>query len=181
MGTHLLRRSVAVSTEHTFASGFRPWSTFQRLIGADQYISGRDTGEEELWAPIDFAAWCNPSEGNQASSIMSKTTAVQYLHRIDMGTELPTWSALIKSVLKGIARAHMEAGKKRRTRLPISLSMIRQGEDKVDRGAMRCGCVSVSDNFLMGHQDEVFASDSGIVHLVHCVTRDDVTFINDGD
>ena len=33
----------------------------------------------------------------------------------------------------------------------------------------------------MGCSDEVLASDSGIVHPVHCVTRDDVTFFNDGD
>ena len=101
-----------------------------------------------------------------------------------MGTELPTRSALIKSVLKGIARAHTEAGKKRLTCLPISCPRIRQGEDIVTRwrpgGKVMWLCFGFKF-FLMGRSDEVFASDSGIVHLVHCVTREDVTFFNDGD
>lgn len=179
IGTHFLRRSVAVSSEHTYASGFRSWSAFRRLIGADRYISGGDTDEEKLWALIDFAAWCSASEGNQAASISSKITAVQYFHRIDMGLELPTKSHVLRSALKGIARSHAEVGTKKRTRLPISWERILQGEKVVPKwgtgGHVMWLCLGFSYFFLL-RSDEVFASDSGVVHPTHCVRRGDVTF-----
>ena len=40
-----------------------------------------------------------------------------------------------------------------------------------------CSCLSY---FLLARSDEMFATDSGAVHSVHCLTRADVAFYADG-
>ena len=180
IGTHLLRRPVAVSSEHTYASGFRSWSAFRRLIGADRYISWADTADARLWALINFAAWCSASEGNQAASISRKIAAVQHFQRVDMGLELPTRSRVLRGRLNRIARSHAEASTKKRPRLPISWERILQGEKMVPEWAtgeyVMWLCLRFCYIFFI-RSDEVFTSDSGVVHTTHCFRREDVTFV----
>ena len=97
-----------------------------------------------------------------------------------MGLELPTRSPVLRSALKGIARSHAEEGTKKRTRLPISWERILQGEKVVptwERGVRNVVMTGVQ--VFCFRSDEVFASDSGVVHLTHCIRRDGVAFFED--
>lgn len=55
---------------------------FRRLIGRDQYLKSDAAAEDNELALVDFAAWCSASQGNQAGTIASKVSAVQYFHRL---------------------------------------------------------------------------------------------------
>ena len=109
-----------------------------------------------------------------AGTISGKLAAVQYFHRLEAGVELPTTAPVLKSALKGIARGHVAAGTPRQVRLPVSWGMLLEGEGLIPSwGAggkeMRlCLCLSY---FLIARSDEVFTSDSGVVHPAHCLTR----------
>lgn len=179
IGIQYIRSSVAVSSERTYLSGFRSWSTFRCLIQRDRYLRLCDSEEIKLWALLDFAAWCSASEGNQACTISRKLAAVQYFHRVEVGVELPTRSPLIKSALQGISRSHALAGTASRGRLPMSWDMLLGGRCLVPSwgvgGRVMWLCLGMS-YFVITLSDEVFASSSGAVHPAHCITRGDVAF-----
>lgn len=99
LGIQFARRSVSVSSEHIYLSGFRYWSTFRVLIGRDRYLRACNSEEMMVWALLDIAALCSASEGTQASAISIKLAAVQLFHRVDVGLELPAKSPLILRVL----------------------------------------------------------------------------------
>ena len=96
-----------------------------------------------------------------------------------MQTEIDTSSPLIKCALRGIARSQVDQGVRRRVRLPVTWSMLRDSEDVIQsRGAggrVMWLCLSLS-YFLITRADEMFASSAGVVHPVHCLTRRDVAF-----
>ena len=145
----------------------------------EKCLKPSDAEEYKVWALIDCASWCCEAEGNLAGTISGKLTAVQYFHRLEAGVELPTTAPVLKSALKGIARGHVAAGTPRQVRLPVSLAMLLEGEGLIPSwGAggnemWLCLCLSY---FLIARSDEVFASDSGVVHPAHCLTRGDVAF-----
>ena len=140
----------------------------------------RDASSEEIaWALIDFAAWCSESKGNQAGTISGKFAAIQYFHRTQAQVEIDTTSQLTSCALRGIARSQVERGVRRRTRLPVTWSMLRDAEDVAQSwgpgGRVMWLCLSLS-YFLIARADEMFAASSGTVHPAHCLTRGDVAF-----
>ena len=90
---------------------------------------------------------------------------------------------VVQCALRGIARAHVTAGRPRRGRLPVSFGMLLAGETLIPTWGpegevfLLCLCLSY---FLMTRSDEIFAADSGVVHPVHCLTRGDVAFFATG-
>ena len=64
-------------------------------------------------------------------------------------------------------------------RLPVSWGVLLEGEGLIPswgaggKEMWLCLCLSY---FLIARPDEVFASDSGVVHPAHCLTRGDVAF-----
>ena len=114
-----------------------------------------------------------------AGTISGKLAAVQYFHRLEAGVELPTTAPVLKSALKGIARGHVAVGTPRQVRLPVSWVMLLEGEGLIPswgaggKEMWLCLCLSY---FLIARSDEVFASDSGVVHPAHCLTRGGVSF-----
>ena len=142
----------------------------------------RDASPEEMsWALIDFAAWCFESKGNLGSTLSGTIAAVQYYHRVETQVEIIATSPLIRCALKGIARFHVEAGTRRRFRLPVTWRMLLGGESSTP--AWRIGgrvmwlCLSLSFS-LIARSDEIFASSSGVAHPVHCLTRKDVALFS---
>ena len=103
-------------------------------MGRDQYLTADATAEDHELAIVDFAAWCSASQGNQAGTIASKISAVQYFHRLEYRLELMTQSPTVKNALKGIARAHADAGTARRVRHPVSWDMLLKGEQRISSG-----------------------------------------------
>ena len=81
-----VRNSVARLSERTYyASAFKSWTKFRRLVGRDQYLkSDADEGINEL-ALVDFSGWCSASQGNQAGTISSKLADVQFFHVLAVG------------------------------------------------------------------------------------------------
>ena len=130
---------------------------------------------------IDFAAWCFESKGNLASTISGTIAAVQYYHRVEAQADVIATSPLIRCALKGIARSHVEAGKRHRVRLPVTRRMLLDGESSIPAwgigGRVMWLCLSLS-YFLISRSDEIFARSSGVAHPVHCLTRKDVAFFS---
>lgn len=130
-----------------------------------------------MWELIDFVAWCFESEGNLASTISGKLTAVQHFHRLEASVELDLSSPMLKCALRGIARNHVAMGTVRRVRLPVSWQMLLDGESASrnwgEGGRVTWLCLCLSYLFIT-RSDEVFANDAGRVHEAHCLTRADV-------
>ena len=132
-----------------------------------------------MWVLIKYGSWCCESEGNLAGTKSGKLAAFQYFHRLEAGVELPTTAPMLKSALKGVARGHVAAGTPRKVPLPVSWGVLLESEGLVPswgaggKEMWLCLCLSY---FLIARSDEVFASDSGVVHPAHCLTRGDVAF-----
>ena len=145
----------------------------------EKCLDPSDLEEHKVWFLIEYASWCCEAESNLAGTISGKLAAVQYFHRLEAGVELPTTAPALKSTLKGIARGHDAAGTARKVRLPVSWGMLLEGEGLIPswgaggKEMWLCFCLSY---FLIARSDEVFASDSGVVHPAHCLTRGDVAF-----
>lgn len=140
-----------------------------------------ESESERIHALIAFAAWCCSSERNQVGTISGKLTAVQFFHRRDAGIELPISSSLIKRALRGMANSHIVAGTPRRVRLPISWDVLLAGRCLIPSwgvgGRVLWMCLALG-YFLAARSDEIFASDAGIAHPIHCLTRRDVAFFS---
>lgn len=143
------------------------------------YLPKDASSAETAWALIDFAGWCFESEGNQAGTVAGKFAAIQFFHRMQAQVEIDTASPLVNRVVRGIARSQVERGVSRRTRLPVTWSMLRDSENIVRSwgpgGRVMWLCLSLS-YFLIARADEMFANSSGVVHPAHCLTRQDVAF-----
>ena len=81
---------------------------------------------------------------------------------------------MLKSALKGISRGHVAAGTPRQVHLPMSWGMLLEEGGLIPswgaggKEMWLCLCLNF---FLIARSDEVFASDSGVVHPAHCLTR----------
>ena len=122
------------------------------------------------------------SEGNQASTIASKLAAVLHFHRVDAQMELPT-SSLINRALKGVERSHVAAGTSKRVRRPVSWDALLGGQSLAPSwgpgGRVLWMCLALG-YFFVARSDEIFASASGVVNPVHCLTRGDVVLYAGG-
>ena len=148
IGLKLVGRSVAESSQCNYASGFRYWCVFRRLISSDTFLRRDALPEDMSWAVIDFAAWCFESKGNLASTISGTIAAVQYIHRVEAQVDIITTSPLIRCALKGNARSHVEAGTRHRISLPVTRRMLLDGESLIPAwgigGRVMWLCLSLS-------------------------------------
>lgn len=164
VGLKLIGRSIAQSSQRSYASSFRSWCAFRRLMGCGVFLEGDMSSEAMTWALVDFAAWCFESESNQAGTISGKIAAVQYFHRLNRQVEIDTSSPLLKCALRGVARSQVDLGMRRRVRLPVTWSMLKNSEDIIHSwgaaGRVTWLCLSLS-YFLIARSDEMFASSSG--------------------
>ena len=112
-------------------------------------------------------------------TVVGKFAAIQHFHRTRMGVEIDTSSPLINCALEGIARSHADAGIRHRVRLPVTLDMLLDdeclGESWGVGGRVMSLCLTAMYFFLL-RADEMFASDEGVVHHVHCLTRGQAAF-----
>ena len=117
----------------------------------------------------------------EAGTILSKLAAIQYCHRVDVGVELPIRSPLIMNTLQGISRSQTVAGTRPRVRFPISWDMMIAEQDLIPAwgsgGKVLWLCRGMC-YFFFAKLDEVCANGSGVVHLAHCLTRDDEEFFS---
>ena len=109
VGGQLIRLPVAPSSHRAYSLGFRCWASFRGSIGEDSYFDAAVSDTYKIQELLEFVAWC-VSEGNQAGTIANKLSAVLHFHRINLQTELPTSSQLIKRALKGVTQSHVAAG-----------------------------------------------------------------------
>lgn len=97
--------------------------------------------------------------------------------------KLSDTAPVVQCALRGIARAHVTAGTPPRLHLPVSFGMPLAGKTLIPAWGLEnfflWWCLSLS-YFLMTRSDEMFAADSGVVHPVHCLTRDGVAFYAHG-
>lgn len=139
------------------------------------------TQPELIQALIEFVAWCCSQKGNLAKTISGKLAAVQFFHRTNVQLELPTGAPLVNRALKGIERIHVQVGTPRRVRGPVSWETLLQGQHLIPSwgqgGRVLWLCLALS-YLLMTRAEEMFASMAGEVHPVHCLCREDVTFMN---
>ena len=143
----------------------------------EKFLKPSDSKKHKVWVLFEYTSWCCEAEGNLANTISGKLAAVQYFHRLEAGVELPTTAPVLKSAVEGITRGHVAAGTPRQVPLPVSWGMLFEGEGLIPswgaggKEMWLCLCLSY---FLIARSDEVFASDSGVVHPAHCLTRRDV-------
>ncbi|CAN0313782.1 unnamed protein product, partial [Pylaiella littoralis] len=82
--------------------------------------------------------------------------------------------------LRGIQRVHVHVRTPRRVHLPMSLEVLLSGQALVPSwgqgGRILWLCLALS-YFLVARSEEIFASASGGIHAIHCLRRDDVTFL----
>lgn len=135
-------------------------------------------------ALVDFAAWCCASEGNKPKTISGKLSAVQYFHTVEVGVHLPTKSPLIRRQLQGIKLAHLAAGSEKRLRLPVGLHELlgasgRRSVERTNGGRVLYRCLLLC-YFVGARAHEIFQSDRGVVHPIHCLTRIDIAFFDGG-
>ena len=97
-------------------------------MGCQEVLSLSDSESFKAWALIEFASWCGASEGNLANTISGKFAAVQYFHGLRVTVELPVVAPVVQCALRGIAQAHVTAGRPRQVRLPVSFGMLLAGE-----------------------------------------------------
>ena len=98
--------------------------------------------------------------------------------------EVDTSSPLIKCAFREIARSHADAGTRHRVRLPVTLGMRLEGKNLIPSwgvgGIVMWICLTVMYLFLL-RSDEMFASDEGVLHPAHCLSRRDVALFFSGD
>ena len=128
---------------------------------------------EKTQALLEFVARCGVSEGNQASTMAKKLAAVLLFHSTDVQMELSTSSTLIEHALKGVARSHVAVGTPKRNGRPISWDTLLGRQCSVPSwglgGRVLWLCLA-SGHLVVARSDEIFASASGVVHPVHCLT-----------
>ena len=176
IGVQCIRGSFADSSQRTYVSSFRCWIKGRGLTSAALYFSGDTPVSDMVWALLDFADWCCAVEAKNVGTIKSTIAAVQYSHRVEVGMELPTKS-LLQRVFSSISRAHAVAGTKWRVRRPLSSDMLLEGEILVPSwgrsGQVLWLCLALA-YFFMTRSHQLFATDTGVVHQVHCLTRGDI-------
>ena len=128
------------------------------MIGESEYLSRDADGAELEQALLEFVAWCCADKGNVAPTISGKLAAVQYFHRVDKQLELPAGAPLIKRSLLGVARVHVRAGTKSRSRVPVSWETLLEGQQLTASwgpgGRVLWLCLALS-YFLVARSDEV--------------------------
>lgn len=134
---------------------------------------------ERAQALVAFVAWCSSAQGNLTGTISGKLAAVQYFHRVERHRDLPIAAASVNRALKGVEKAHVEFGTKRRVRIPVEWEVLLEGQHLIPSwgtgGRVLWLCLSLT-YFLVARSDEIFATTTGGVHPVHCLRRTDVTF-----
>lgn len=78
------------------------------------YLGSDVAPAEQIEALMEFVAWCSSSQGNQAKTISGKLASVQYFHRVQIQQEIPTGAAQVNRALKGVEKAHVADGTKKR-------------------------------------------------------------------
>ena len=107
---------------------------------------------------------------------------VQHFHRVEVGTGHPTKSSLSERAFSGISRTHAVAhavanavaGTKTRVRRPMSwdmLEVVTFAPSWGSGGRVLWLCLALGPR-----SHELFATDAGVAHQVHCLTRRDVAF-----
>ena len=101
-----------------------------------------------------------------------------HFHHVNLQTESPTSSPpLIKLALKGFARSHVAAWTPKIVRRPISWDALLGGQgltSSLGPGGRVLRMSLALGYFFMARSDEIFASSTGVVHPVRCLTREDV-------
>ena len=80
-----------------------------------EYLESSASESSKAWALVEFAPWCWALERNLANSISRKIAAVQYLHRLEAGIELPVSAPVVQCALK-IFHGPCGGGNPRRTK-----------------------------------------------------------------
>lgn len=145
-----------------------------------KYICGRDSEHEKVMQLVEFAAWCCASQGNQANTISGKLGAVRYFHTVDVGVELPKESLLLKRQLDGMRRAHVLLGDSRELRLPITMHELllvpAHTYARWGSGGRVLGLCMMLAFFIGARAHEIFKDDTGRIHPVNCLIRNDIVF-----
>ena len=120
---------------------------------------------------------------NQQSTVRDYLAAINFLHKMFAGCELPTSHCMILVVEKGLDRVHGVLNKKARVRLPLTWAMLSQGrrvvESMVDGGYVMWLGLAVS-YFLLCRASELWAYADGKVHPDYCLTQNSLTFLREG-
>ena len=137
---------------------------------------------DRVMALVEFAAWCCASLGNTPCTVSNKLSAVKYFHLVEVGIEMPTDSPLLKRMISGIKRASLQAALPRRCRIPVALDVLLAYGGPAAKswgigGRVLFLCLLLT-YFIGARAHEVFKTDSGQVHVVHCLTRGDIVFFD---
>ena len=103
------------------------------------------------------------------------------MHRVEKRLELPTGASRINRALKGVEKIHVDAGHRPRMRRPVSWETLLGGQPLTvswgPGGRVLWLCLALS-YFLLARSEEIFASSASGIHPVHCLQRNDVTFLD---
>ena len=120
---------------------------------------------------------------NQQSTVRGYLAAINVIHKMFAGCELPTSHCMILAVGKGTDRVRGMSNKKAWVRLPLTRAVLSQGQRAVASivgGGYVMGLGFAVSYFLLCRASELWAYADGKVHPEFCLTRNSLTFLREG-
>ena len=171
--------SVGESTQRNYAGKWNVWVKERQVQGKGPWLHTLADPDQVLGEVLEFMACRCFVHNNQQSTVRGYLAAIKYFHKMYAGWELPTSHCMIAAVGKGIDRAHGMVPRKAPVRLPLTWSILSQGQPvvstSVDGGRVMWLGLALS-YFLLCRASELWAYANGKVHPEFCLTRNCLTF-----
>ena len=137
-------------------------------------------GEAQLAAELtECLGYCCARKGNKKSTIASKLVEAHLYHELFVGLYLPLGNPLIRSVKRGIQRAHVEKGTQQRVRRPLTWGMLTEVQEIIPSRGVGGRVVWIGlalSHFLMLRASELFTAEKGEFPTIYCLRRGHVVF-----
>ena len=116
--------SVGQITQKNNLAKWSTWVQERKAQGKGPWLNALDDPDEVLNDPLEILTSRCFVHNNQQSTVRGYLAAVNVVHNMFAGCELPTSHCTILAVRTGIYRAHGMSNKKVRVRLPLTWAML---------------------------------------------------------
>ena len=120
--------SVGESTQKSYLGKWNNWVKERRSQGKVPWLHTLTDPDQVVREVLEFMARRCFVHNNQQSTVRGYLAAIKYFHKMYAGWELPTSHCMITAVGKGIDRAHGMTPTKAPARLPLTWSILSQGQ-----------------------------------------------------
>ena len=175
--------SVGKSTQKNYLTKWNTWVKERKAQGKGPWLHTLDDSDEAMSALLEFIASRCFVHNNQQSTARGYLAAINFLHNMLAGQELPTSHRMIVAVGKRDRQGAWHVYKKARVRLPLMLAMLPQGRRVVasmEGGGYATWLGLAVSYFLLCRASELWAYANGQVHQEFCLARNCLTFFRGG-